>query len=131
MFGDAYLDGLLVDADTVFWSRPAIAGVLAAGTIEPGAELRMLRAIQHAHLGGLAIAAGYGWASTGWVGCGLAWGGIAEAACLMQLHVDFYSFRHDGQLPACQDSLVCRSETYPGRILPERSLPLRYVGRRA
>ncbi len=29
------------------------------------------------YLGGLAIAAGYGWASTGWVGCGLALGGLA------------------------------------------------------
>ena len=48
-FGAAYLDGLLVDADSVFWSRPTIAAVLAAGTIERGAELRMLRAIQHAH----------------------------------------------------------------------------------
>ncbi|SFR76166.1 MFS transporter [Sphingomonas jatrophae] len=28
-------------------------------------------------LGGLAIQAGYGWASTGWVGCGLALGGFA------------------------------------------------------
>jgi DHA1 family inner membrane transport protein len=28
-------------------------------------------------LGGLAIAAGYGWTSTGWVGCGLALGGFA------------------------------------------------------
>ena len=28
-------------------------------------------------LGGLAIAGGYGWASTGWVGCGLALGGFA------------------------------------------------------
>jgi len=28
------------------------------------------------YLGGLAIAAGYGWASTGWVGCGLALGGL-------------------------------------------------------
>jgi MFS family permease len=27
-------------------------------------------------LGGLAIAAGYGWTSTGWVGCGLALGGF-------------------------------------------------------
>lgn len=48
-FGAAYLDGLLMDAGTVFWSRPTIAAVLAAGHIEPGAELRMLRAIQHAH----------------------------------------------------------------------------------
>ena len=28
-------------------------------------------------LGGMAIAAGYGWVSTGWVGCGLALGGLA------------------------------------------------------
>ncbi|PTQ08247.1 MFS transporter [Sphingomonas oleivorans] len=28
-------------------------------------------------LGGLAIAAGHGWASTGWVGCGMALGGLA------------------------------------------------------
>ncbi len=28
-------------------------------------------------LGGLAIAAGYGWTSTGWVGCALALGGFA------------------------------------------------------
>ncbi|MFT4242502.1 MAG: MFS transporter [Acidovorax sp.] len=28
------------------------------------------------YLGGLAIGAGYGWASTGWVGCGLALGGL-------------------------------------------------------
>ena len=28
-------------------------------------------------LGGLAITAGFGWASTGWVGCGLALGGLA------------------------------------------------------
>lgn len=48
-FGTAYLDGLLVDSDTVFWSPPTIAAVLAAGNIEQGAELRMLRAIQHAH----------------------------------------------------------------------------------
>lgn len=48
-FGAAYLDGLLADANTVFWSRPTIAAVLAAGHIEPSAELRMLRAIQHTH----------------------------------------------------------------------------------
>jgi MFS transporter, DHA1 family, inner membrane transport protein len=28
-------------------------------------------------LGGIAIAAGYGWTSTGWVGCGLALAGLA------------------------------------------------------
>jgi MFS transporter, DHA1 family, inner membrane transport protein len=31
-------------------------------------------------LGGLAIAAGFGWTSTGWVGCGLALGGLAAWA---------------------------------------------------
>lgn len=48
-FGRAYLDGLLMDAQTVFWSRPTIAAVLAAGTIEQDAELRMMHAIQRAH----------------------------------------------------------------------------------
>ncbi len=48
-FGAAYRDGLLMDADAVFWSRPTAAAVLAAGALEPGADLRMLRAIQHAH----------------------------------------------------------------------------------
>ena len=48
-FGPAYLDGLLTDATTVFWSRPTIAAVLAAGTMEEGADLRMMHAIQHAH----------------------------------------------------------------------------------
>ena len=48
-FGDAYLDGLLGDDATVFWSQPTIAAVLAAGNVEPGAERRMLHAIQQAH----------------------------------------------------------------------------------
>lgn len=48
-FGPAYLDGLLTDATTVFWSCPTIAAVLAAGTMEKGAGLRMMHAIQHAH----------------------------------------------------------------------------------
>lgn len=48
-FGPAYLDGLLSDATTVFWSRPTIAAVLAAGTMEQGADLRMMHAIQRAH----------------------------------------------------------------------------------
>lgn len=49
MFGAAYLDGLLMDEAVVFSSRPTTAAVIAAGNIEQGAELRMLRAIQHAH----------------------------------------------------------------------------------
>jgi DHA1 family inner membrane transport protein len=36
-------------------------------------------------LGGLAIAAGYGWTSTGWVGCGLALGGFAVWAAALAL----------------------------------------------
>jgi putative protein-disulfide isomerase len=48
-FGPAYLDGLLADATTVFWSIPTIAAVLAAGTVEEGADLKMMHAIQHAH----------------------------------------------------------------------------------
>ena len=48
-FGAAYLDGLLADAATVFWSSPTIAAVLAAGTMEKGADLRTMHAIQRAH----------------------------------------------------------------------------------
>lgn len=57
-FGPAYLDGLLADAATVFWSRPTVAAVLAAGMMvgDPGVEgpgegagLRMMHAVQHAH----------------------------------------------------------------------------------
>jgi len=48
-FSRAYLDGLLTDTTTVFWSSPTIAAVLAAGAMETGADLRMLHAIQHAH----------------------------------------------------------------------------------
>ena len=56
-FGDAYLDGLLGDSATVFWSQPTIAAVLAAGEVEPGAERRMLHAIQQAHyVAGLRVA---------------------------------------------------------------------------
>ena len=48
-FGPAYLDDLLTDATTVFWSRPTVAAVLAAGTMVEGAGLRMMHAVQHAH----------------------------------------------------------------------------------
>ena len=48
-FGAAYLEGLLMDANAVFWSRPTIAAVLAAGMVRQGSELDMLRAVQHAH----------------------------------------------------------------------------------
>lgn len=48
-FGVAYLDGLLASDETVFWSRPTISAVLAAGATRAGADLRMMHAIQHAH----------------------------------------------------------------------------------
>jgi len=48
-FGPAYLDGLLHDRDAVFWSRPTIAAVVAAGAIRDDADLSMMHAIQTAH----------------------------------------------------------------------------------
>lgn len=36
-------------------------------------------------LGGMAIAGGYGWTATGWVGCGLALGGLAICAAAMMV----------------------------------------------
>ncbi len=48
-FGAAYLGELLNDPETVFWSQPTIAAILAAGTLRCGADLAMLHAIQTAH----------------------------------------------------------------------------------
>ena len=48
-FGPAYLDGLLVDRASTWWSRPTIAAVLAADMVEDGAGLSMIGAIQRAH----------------------------------------------------------------------------------
>lgn len=48
-FGRSYLDGLLMDPDMTLWSAPVTAATMAAGAVEPGADLRMLRAIQQAH----------------------------------------------------------------------------------
>ncbi|MFT3905227.1 MAG: DsbA family protein [Steroidobacteraceae bacterium] len=48
-FGPAYLDGLLDNPATVFWSLPVIAAIVAAGRVKEGASLPMLRAIQRAH----------------------------------------------------------------------------------
>ncbi len=48
-FGVAYLDGLLVDPASVWWSRPTIAAVLAAQAVRPGSGAAMVAAIQHAH----------------------------------------------------------------------------------
>ncbi len=49
VFGPAYLDGLLVDPASLWWSRPTIAAVLAAETVRPGAGAPMIAATQHAH----------------------------------------------------------------------------------
>jgi putative protein-disulfide isomerase len=48
-FGDAYHNGLLLDPSMVLYSRPTIAAVLAARSLDPARGLAMLKAIQHAH----------------------------------------------------------------------------------
>jgi putative protein-disulfide isomerase len=48
-FGTLYLSGLLLDPTLVLDSRPTIAAVLAAQSLDPAQALPMLRAIQHAH----------------------------------------------------------------------------------
>jgi putative protein-disulfide isomerase len=48
-YGDAYLNGLLFDPDLVLESRPVVAAVLAAQSLDAGKALSMLRGIQHAH----------------------------------------------------------------------------------
>jgi putative protein-disulfide isomerase len=48
-YGEPYLNGLLFDPDLVLESRPVIAAVLAAQSLDPTKALAMLRGIQHAH----------------------------------------------------------------------------------
>jgi putative protein-disulfide isomerase len=48
-YGQPYLNGLLFDPELVLESRPVIAAVLAAQSLDPSKALPMLRAIQHAH----------------------------------------------------------------------------------
>src|SRR6185503_8477268 len=48
-YGDAYLNGLLFDPDLVLESRPVVAAVLAAQSLDASKALSMLRGIQHAH----------------------------------------------------------------------------------
>jgi putative protein-disulfide isomerase len=48
-FGAAYHGGLLLDPTMVLYSRPTIAAVLAAESLDPDNALAMLKAIQHAH----------------------------------------------------------------------------------
>ena len=48
-FGAAYLDGLLVDPATIWYSLPTVAAVLAADQVQSGLGLAMMSAIQRAH----------------------------------------------------------------------------------
>jgi putative protein-disulfide isomerase len=48
-FGAAYHQGLLLDPTMVLYSRPTIAAVLAAQSLDPSKTLAMLKGIQHAH----------------------------------------------------------------------------------
>jgi putative protein-disulfide isomerase len=48
-YGEAYLNGLLLDPTLVLDSRPPIAAMLAAESLDPAKALPMLRGIQHAH----------------------------------------------------------------------------------
>jgi putative protein-disulfide isomerase len=48
-YGEPYLNGLLHDPDLVLESRPVIAAVLAAQSLDASKALPMLRGIQHAH----------------------------------------------------------------------------------
>ena len=48
-FGPAYLDGLLDDPATVWWSRPTVAAILAAERLRADGGRSMLTAIGHAH----------------------------------------------------------------------------------
>lgn len=48
-YGDAYLNGLLLDPTMVLESRPPTAAILAARALDPTKGLAMLKGIQHAH----------------------------------------------------------------------------------
>jgi putative protein-disulfide isomerase len=48
-FGDAYLNGLLLDPDLELDSRPTIAAVLTALALDPSSALAMVQAIQRGH----------------------------------------------------------------------------------
>jgi putative protein-disulfide isomerase len=48
-FGDAYLNGLLLDPELVLDSRPTIAAVLAAESIDPSKTFSMVQGIQRSH----------------------------------------------------------------------------------
>lgn len=48
-YGEPYLNGLLFDPELVLESRPVVAAVLAAQSLDAAKALPMLRGIQHAH----------------------------------------------------------------------------------
>lgn len=49
IFGEAYLQGLLGDPETIYDSAPPIRGILAAQAVKPGSDAAMLKALQRAH----------------------------------------------------------------------------------
>ena len=49
VFGEAYLEGLLIDPESLWWSRPTVAAVLAAEAVRAGQGPAMIAAIQRAH----------------------------------------------------------------------------------
>jgi len=85
-FGDAYLDGLLLDPTLVLHSRPTIAAVLAAQALDARKATAMLRGIQHAHYEEGRRVVEPGVLSDIAAGCGL--GREAFAAVLGQVPVD-------------------------------------------
>lgn len=49
VFGEAYLNGLLSEPNTIYDSAMPIRGILAAEAVKPGNDLPMLKALQRAH----------------------------------------------------------------------------------
>ncbi len=49
VFGLAYLDGLLIGPESVWWLRPPVAAVLAAEAMRPRRSVAKIGAVQHAH----------------------------------------------------------------------------------
>jgi DHA1 family inner membrane transport protein len=91
-----------IDAFLIGWSG-ALGTVLQTRLMDVSGEAQALpAALNHSAfntanalgpwLGGLAISAGYGWTSTGWVGSGLALAGFA--IWLVAIGVDTKSERH-------------------------------------
>ena len=85
-FGEAYLDGLLLDPTLVLHSRPTVAAVLAAQALDARKAPTMLRGIQHAHYEEGRRVVEHGVLCDVAAGCGL--GREAFAAALERVPVD-------------------------------------------